>query len=101
MDSKVVNALKVLGFDDLTTIPKVKDIVHRYRKLAIIKHPDKNGGTPESISDFQVLLNAYDVAGKAAEKVPVDPEDNADHVARKLFQQFQVRALWWISLSKV
>ena len=61
-------------------------IVEKYRKLAIRLHPDKNQGSEEATSDFQKLLKAYHVAGEAAESVPVDPDDRADQIARKLFQ---------------
>ena len=93
MDPNVVQALKVLGFEDLTVIPKVKDIYQRYKKLAYLKHPDRNNGSPESTAEFQELLNAYHLAGEAAESVPADPDDKADHVARKLFEQFQVKSV--------
>ena len=86
MDPKVIEALKVLGFDDVSKVPKVKEIVEKYRKLAIRLHPDKNQGSEEATSDFQKLLKAYHVAGEAAESVPVDPDDRADQIARKLFQ---------------
>ena len=81
MDSNVIHALKVLGFEDLTVLPKVREIYQRYKKLAFLKHPDRNNGSQEATADFQDILNAYHVAGEAAENVPADPEDKADHVA--------------------
>lgn len=93
MDPKVVDALRVLGFKNFDTIPKVKEITEKYRKLALLKHPDRNGGTPAATAEFQVILNAYHVAGDAAHCVPVDPDDKIDLIARKLFQQFQVKSV--------
>ena len=93
MDPKVVEALHILGFEDVTKIPKIKEIIQRYRKLALTKHPDKNDGSQEAKADFQNLLNAYKIAGEAAQNIPADPEDRADHIARKLFQQFQVKSV--------
>ena len=40
-----------------------------------------------------MLLNAYYVAGKAAESIPEDLEDDDDIVARKMFKQFQLKSV--------
>ena len=93
MDPSVLQALKLLGFEDPTLIPKVREIYQRYKKLAYLKHPDRNNGSPEATAEFQDILNAYHLAGEAAESVPADPEDKADQVARKLFEQFQVKSV--------
>jgi curved DNA-binding protein CbpA len=45
-------ALRLLEFDDVRKLPRMKDIVKQWRKLSMMKHPDKNGGTKESTSDF-------------------------------------------------
>ena len=93
MDPLVIDALKVLGFEELDVLPKVRDIIRKYRKLAFLNHPDRNNGCPEAKARFQDILNAYNVAGDAAEAVPVDPGDKDDHIARKLFKQFQVKSV--------
>ncbi len=36
------------------------DIKKRFRKLATIHHPDKNGGSKKSEETFKVILNAYE-----------------------------------------
>ena len=38
----------------------VTEIKKRFRKLATIHHPDKNGGSIKSEETFKVLLNAYE-----------------------------------------
>lgn len=37
------------------------EIKKRFRKLAIIHHPDKNGGSKKSEETFKVILNAYEI----------------------------------------
>ena len=93
MDPKVIQALTTLGFDDVTFIPKVKEINSKYRKLAFLKHPDRNNGSPEATAEFQKIQNAYDVAGKAAEAVEEDPNDDDELIARKMFRQFQIKSV--------
>ena len=53
-------ALKFLQFDD---IPSMKELNTTYRKLALIKHPDKNGGSDSAKEDYQHLLNCYRLIG--------------------------------------
>ena len=93
MDLEVVKALRVLGFEDLSVIPKVKEITRRYRKLAFLNHPDRHPDDPAATAKFQEILNAYHVAGKAAEDIPDDTADNDELVARKMFKQFQMKSV--------
>ena len=93
MEPTVVQALRVLGFSDPSIIPSVREINCRFRKLAFLKHPDRNNGSPESTSEFQELLNAYNTAGSAAEATAQDPDDNGELVARKMFRQFQSKSV--------
>ena len=86
---KLEEALLILGFSNVNVLPKVKDIQKQFYKLSKVKHPDKNGGSKESTEEFQTLLNAYNLAGKAAEKVKPEEEDIDDIIARKIFKQFQ------------
>ena len=58
MELKIKNALKVLGFEDLSVIPKMKEIRKKWIKLSFIHHPDKPTGDTKT---FQELLAAYDV----------------------------------------
>ena len=93
MDLEVVNALRVLGFEDLSVIPKMKEINRRYRKLAFLNHPDRHPDDPEATAKFQKILNAYQVAGRAAENIPDDTMDKEEQVARKMFKQFQLKSV--------
>ena len=86
---KLKEALRILGLESFSVLPKLKDIQKQFHRLSKIKHPDKNNGSKESKEEFQALLEAYHVAGKAAEKVVPEDEDFEDIISRKLFQQFQ------------
>ena len=77
----------------MNVLPKVKELQRQFYKLCKTKHPDKNGGTKESTEEFQTLLNAYNLAGKAAEKIKPEDEDFDDIIARKIFKQFQVSSV--------
>ena len=57
MELKVEQALKTMGFQDITKIPKMKEIRKKWLLLSLINHPDKNG-TNEA---FQDLLEAYEI----------------------------------------
>ena len=85
MDPEVVKALRLLGFEDLSAIPKVKEINRRYRKLAFLNHPDRNPNDPQATAKFQANLNAYHLAGKAAEAMPEDTDDNDELVLDSCF----------------
>ena len=53
----------------------MKDIQKRYYKLAKLRHPDRHCG---DTALFQELLNAYHVAGDAANKVKPDDDDQEE-----------------------
>ena len=64
----------------------MKELNAQYRKLSLVRHPDKPGGTKE---DFQELLNAYHAIGRLIEEgINENPADNDEVVARNLFKQF-------------
>ena len=90
MNSKLKAALAFLGFDDPKTVPKMKDIRKRYIILSLKLHPDKPGG---SDAKFQALLDAYNLAGDAAELSEADGNDMEDIVARKMFCQFKFKSV--------
>lgn len=86
---KLSEALNILGFEKSSVLLKLKEIQKHFHRLSKIKHPDKNSGSKESTAEFQTLLDAYRIAGKAAEKVVPEKDDFEDIIARKVFQQFQ------------
>ncbi len=45
---------------DVTFGVSETEIKKRFRKLATIHHPDKNGGSKKSEETFRVILNAYE-----------------------------------------
>ena len=90
MESKIKNALIVLGFDDLTVIPQMKEIRKKWLKLSLIHHPDKPTGNKEA---FQELLAAYETASDAAKEMEYDKTDIEEEIARKMFDQFQFMSI--------
>ena len=86
---KIEEALMILEFLDVNKLPKLKEIQKQFRKLSKVRHPDRNGGTKEATSDFQKLLDAYQVAGKAAERVKPEDDDQEEVIAQQMFKEFQ------------
>ncbi len=43
-----------------------------YRKLALVKHPDKNPGDPNAAEDFAALQQAYDLLCDKAARDALD-----------------------------
>ena len=82
MDQKEIDVLKVLEFENVRDSPKMKEINKKWRKLSLMKHPDK-GGTKE---DFQELLAAYQIAGEASKKKEYDRNDIEEEIAQKMFE---------------
>ena len=67
-----------MSFDD---IPTMKELNTRYRRLALLKHPDKNGGSDKSKEEYQQLQNHYKVLGNFIVETDVDrDEEERDHV---------------------
>ena len=78
MDIKVKEALGILGFENLETLPKLKDIRKRFMKLSLLHHPDKNNGSKEAKSKFQEILKAYETAGRVLQDTNYDDDDHED-----------------------
>ena len=86
MDPEVNTLMKILGFvnPEMSDL-KMKTITSQYRRMSLIKHPDK-GGRKE---DFQELNRAYEKLGKIINKTPQeDPDDKEETNARDLFKTF-------------
>ena len=81
----VQEALNYLSFDD---IPTMKELNTRYRKLALQKHPDKNGGSDTSREDYQQLQKYYRLIGNCIidNDTSVCDDEERDHV--KAFKNF-------------
>ena len=77
-------ALKILEFKETSKIPKLKDVVKQWRRLSLVKHPDK-GGSKEC---FQELVAAYEVAANAAKANKKDDLDLEEEIAHKMYTQF-------------
>ena len=95
VDPELRNVLQVLGFFDLTSVPKMKDVVKMFRKMALKKHPDKPGGSTE---EFQVLQEAFLKIGSHIESQQNEnvnnsskdsnSEDFEESVAKNIFRDY-------------
>lgn len=54
------NAYQLLGLEQGPAATEA-DIKKAYRKLALVKHPDKNPDNPRAADEFQELQKAYDL----------------------------------------
>ena len=91
-ESELRKVLEVLGFIDLQSIPPMKEAVHKFRKMALKKHPDKPGGSKEQ---FQTLQEAFYRIGSIIEaqncqksEPPEVDDDFEESMAKKLFKDF-------------
>ena len=87
MDPEIVRLLLVLGFKKPEMgHMKMNIIASQYKKMALIKHPDKKGGKKE---DFQELLAAYEKLGHIViETTQDDPNDAEETNAREIFKKY-------------
>ena len=74
--------LLILGFENIIKLPKIKDVMKKYYKLALKTHPDKPGGSKE---EFQKLEEALRVAGDYITKNTVEKDDPEESLAKDLF----------------
>ena len=86
-EDALMKDLDILGISDIP----VKDLtVHNVKlafcKLALVKHPDKAGG---SSAAFQELLNSYhNILKHLAENLNDDGLDNDEQFVKDLFKEF-------------
>ena len=83
-----VSFQEAMDFMKFDITPSMKELNTKYRRMALIKHPDKNGGSVEAKEDYQMLLNCYKVIGdflvnEANEKANDEEKDNIN-----LFRNF-------------
>ena len=93
MDPQVLKWLRIMGFDceviDMKHL-KMKTLDSQWRKMTLLKHPDKPGGKKE---DFQELMDAYENLGKIIEEtIPEDLQDMEEVNARKAFKDVNFTA---------
>lgn len=86
--------LSILGFSDEASLPKMKDVVKTYHKMALKRHPDKPGGSTE---EFQKLQEAFIKIGSFissqdqttnSDRQPFNSSDVEENIARNIFKQF-------------
>ena len=79
---------EALSYLDFTGIPSMKELNTRYRRLALLKHPDKNGGSDIAKEDYQKLQMYYKLVGNVIVErdTSVHDDEERDHV--KAFKTF-------------
>ena len=92
MDSELMKALEILGFEQSSyaeKVPKLKFVTKKYHRLLQKNHPDK-GGDEELCKK---ITEAYRLIGEHLEKQEVDNNeedyDFEEEVAMKTFKQFK------------
>lgn len=61
---------------ELTEPATIDEIKKAYRRLSLIHHPDKNNNSPESVSKFQKISEAYDTLGDVEKRKEYDMTRN-------------------------
>ena len=83
MNETIVAMLLVLGFNEVSKLPKIKDVMKKYYKLALKTHPDKPGGSKEK---FQKIEEAFRIVGDYIMKNTVENDDPEECLAKDLFK---------------
>ena len=91
-DSEMRQVLQILGFLEYNSVPRMKDVVKMFRKMALKVHPDKPGGSTEQ---FQVLQEAFLKVGTHIENQSrknqrrmEEDEDAEENMAKNIFKHF-------------
>ena len=90
-DTEMRQVLEILGFLDHNSMPRMKDVVKMFRKMALKMHPDKPGGSTEQ---FQTLQEAFLKIGTHIEnqsnkvRRKEEEEDVEENMAKNIFKHF-------------
>ena len=91
-DSEMRQVLQILGFLEYNSVPRMKDVVKMFRKMALKMHPDKPGGSTEQ---FQVLQEAFLKVGthienqsRKSQRRREEDEDAEENMAKNIFKHF-------------
>ena len=98
INQELKDLLIILDFQkDIDKLPLMKEVRRNFLKLSLEKHPDKAGGNK---SDFQELLNAYEVIAKVIQDTQQeDPNDDEETVARNLFKETNIEKINMYSVT--
>ena len=84
MNDHIKAMLKILGFENVSKLPKMKEVMKSYYKKALKAHPDKPGGSQEK---FQTLWEALEIVKEYIKaNVTVDNDDPGENLAKELFE---------------
>lgn len=92
-DTEMKQVLQILGFLEDSSVPRMKDVVKMFRKMALKMHPDKPGGSTEQ---FQILQEAFLKIGthienqsrKSRRREEEEDEDVEESMAKNIFKHF-------------
>ena len=60
LTSQISQALAdALNFMKLDKVPLMKELTSKYKSIALLCHPDKNGGSKEATEIYQKLVQSY------------------------------------------
>ena len=87
MDSGTQRLLSILGFpDEIHSLPSMRQLKTQFRRMSLIRHPDKPGGTK---GHFQELMDAFQKVGNLIVNIDqCDLADDEETKARKAFNEF-------------
>ena len=91
-DSEMREVFQILGFLEYSSVPRMKDVVKMFRRMALKMHPDKPGGSTEQ---FQVLQEAFLKAGthienqsRKSQRHREEDEDAEENMAKNIFKHY-------------
>ena len=102
-DPEIQRVLQELGFPEVSAVPRMKDVVKMFRKMALKRHPDKPGGSKEQ---FQLLQEAFLKIGSWIEtqqqrgETTGEQDDLEENIAKNIFKQFYLHGVWLRSQYK-
>ena len=97
MNAQVLNCMKIMEFENLEEIPKMKHVRKKFIRLVKAKHPDGGQGSEE---DFRELFEAKEfLMNYIKRNLPEEPDMDDDEIlARK---EFEVANIEKIKLESV
>ena len=102
INSEIKEVLKVMGFTDFNSVPKMKDVVKTYHKMALKKHPDKPGGSTEQFQKLQeAFLKVGSYINSCNDKVDDlnswNAHDEEERFAKTVFKDFCLNGKFYSS----
>jgi len=78
MDFKKALQILEINYNEYFNNISINDIKKQYHKLALLNHPDKNGGSLESVKKFQEIKTAFDYLIEELHPESIDSDDSIE-----------------------